>query len=270
MHRLAWVAAAVVLAHAALGTGPAAAQEAERDAEARGLFLAGQAAFDSGRFEDALRYFQQSYALSPRPGLLFNIGQAADRARVDDIALDAFRRYLASEAAIAEEDRRSLELRVRALEAAAARSARAEAAEPDEPAAPVPDGALAEPPADAAAATVALPPPAAETLAAETPARGDDGAALGLLVAGGVVIAGGAVLAGVGAPDTGALASPRDGETYPQAQSRQDTGTALVASGLAGLGLGAVLAAIGGALLAESPEAAAHVRLSPSGLEVTF
>ncbi len=69
--------------------------EAPGDEEARALFRAGRAAFDEGRYEAALERFEQSYALSERPALLYNIGQAADRLRHDDRAVDAFERYLA-------------------------------------------------------------------------------------------------------------------------------------------------------------------------------
>lgn len=51
------------------------------DQEARGLFEAGRAAFSDGRFDDALRYFRESFELSGRVELLYNIGTAADRLR---------------------------------------------------------------------------------------------------------------------------------------------------------------------------------------------
>ena len=75
------------------------AQEAEpsaetNEAEARGLFEAGRSAYSAGRYEAALDYFQRAYALSERPAFLFNMGSAAERLRLDDEALDAYRRYL--------------------------------------------------------------------------------------------------------------------------------------------------------------------------------
>jgi tetratricopeptide (TPR) repeat protein len=87
-----WGAVAPVEAQA-----PVAAPNAEApgDEEARALFRAGRAAFDEGRYEAALERFEQSYALSERPALLYNIGQAADRLRHDARAVDAFERYLA-------------------------------------------------------------------------------------------------------------------------------------------------------------------------------
>jgi tetratricopeptide (TPR) repeat protein len=89
---VAMAAVAVLLA----GTSAAAQGEPPtgRDAQARGLFEAAKAAFAEGRFGDALRYFQEAHELSGRPELLFNIGNAAERARRDDIALSAYRRFL--------------------------------------------------------------------------------------------------------------------------------------------------------------------------------
>jgi tetratricopeptide (TPR) repeat protein len=85
---LLWLGALV-----AWGPAPAAA-DSDTDEEARALYQAGRIAFDQGRFDSALDYFQRSYELSGRPALLFNIGTAADRLRKDKIALEAFERYL--------------------------------------------------------------------------------------------------------------------------------------------------------------------------------
>jgi len=92
-----WYAAVLV---ALLVLGPAAGRAQEypfEDGEARNLFLAGQAAFNNGSYERALDYFEQAYALSQRPGLLYNIAISADRLRRDPRALEAFREYLALE-----------------------------------------------------------------------------------------------------------------------------------------------------------------------------
>src|SRR5687767_4742904 len=73
---------------------PAADAQEERDQAARRNFKVGQAAYQAGQYEDALRYFERAYELSPRPQLLYNIGQSADRLRLDQRALDAFQGYL--------------------------------------------------------------------------------------------------------------------------------------------------------------------------------
>ena len=64
-----------------------------RDAEGRGLFEAGRAAFADGRYEDALDYYDRAYELTHRPELLYNIGSAYDRLRRDREALAAFEEY---------------------------------------------------------------------------------------------------------------------------------------------------------------------------------
>lgn len=70
---------------------------AGKDAEAKGLFEAGVAAFAEGRYEDALGYFKRSYQLSQRSKLLYNIGQVSDRLRRDQQAVEAFEEYLKQE-----------------------------------------------------------------------------------------------------------------------------------------------------------------------------
>ncbi|MEM9189319.1 MAG: hypothetical protein AAGF12_09090 [Myxococcota bacterium] len=63
--------------------------------EAQGFFLAGRAAYDEGRYEDALQRFEAAHELSGRSELLYNIGLAADRARHDRRAVDAYEAFLA-------------------------------------------------------------------------------------------------------------------------------------------------------------------------------
>ncbi len=94
--------------------GEADADNDSLDAEARGIFLAGKAAYGDARYEDALRHFRHAYELSKRPVLLFNIGQAADKLRRDREALDAFKAYL--EQVPGGEGQREAESRVRVLE----------------------------------------------------------------------------------------------------------------------------------------------------------
>lgn len=97
MNRALVLLTACIALGAATGANGAAAQDAGdgMDAEARGLYSAGEVAFAQGRFENAMTYFQQAYDLSHRPELLYNVGMAADRLRHDDEALAAFERYLA-------------------------------------------------------------------------------------------------------------------------------------------------------------------------------
>lgn len=75
---------------------PAASAASEDDARARGLFEQGAAAYASGHYEAALGFFEESYALSGRATLLFNIGTSADRLRQNDKALENYEAYLAA------------------------------------------------------------------------------------------------------------------------------------------------------------------------------
>lgn len=62
--------------------------------EARSLYDAGAVAFSDGRFETALSRWEESYELSERPELLFNIGTAHDRLGHDSEAVQYYRRFL--------------------------------------------------------------------------------------------------------------------------------------------------------------------------------
>lgn len=81
--------------------------------EARALFGAGVAAFDAGRFQDALWSFERAFERSGRPELLYNVGQCHDRMRQDEQAIAAFERYL--ELVPAASNRTQVEGRMRAL-----------------------------------------------------------------------------------------------------------------------------------------------------------
>ena len=87
--------AAALVAVAVVPTA-ASAQDGSLDEEqARIAFEVGRAAMSDGRFEDALASFRLSYELSGHPELLYNVGLAADRLRLDDEALTSFSTYLA-------------------------------------------------------------------------------------------------------------------------------------------------------------------------------
>ena len=105
---------------------------AQRDEQGRQLFLSGQQAFEEGRFFDALDYFQTSYQLTQRPQLLFNIGQTADRLRLDELAIESFQGYLGALPDAANRD--AVHERLRILREAVERAAAESAAEDREPA----------------------------------------------------------------------------------------------------------------------------------------
>lgn len=108
---------ALVLVHSTVAAqskrGATSAASAD-DEVARGLFQAGKAAYQAGKYSDALSFFEQAYARSGRPELLFNIGQAADRLRQDEKALEVFRAYLTQVPAAA--NRAEVEARIAQLE----------------------------------------------------------------------------------------------------------------------------------------------------------
>ncbi len=103
---------------------PAEADQATSEEEARSLFRAGQLAFDDGRFDDALTFFERAHTRSGRAELLYNVGLAADRLRRDERALDAFVGYL--EATPDTPHRRQVEGRIAGLRAAIAEHSAAE------------------------------------------------------------------------------------------------------------------------------------------------
>ncbi|MBW2461781.1 MAG: hypothetical protein JRH11_09045 [Deltaproteobacteria bacterium] len=99
----------------------AAVAAGEADSEARAIYVAGRVAFDEGRYQEALARFQEAHERSQRPELLYNIGMAADRLRLDDVALAAFEEYLAE--VTDAQNRVPVENRIRALREAAVQPA---------------------------------------------------------------------------------------------------------------------------------------------------
>lgn len=166
-------------------TPGAAPADVDRTEEAKGLFNAGRAAFDAGRYADALDYFQRAYGISGRAGLLYNIGLAFDRLREDERALDAYDQYLAH--APDASNRAEVETRAAAIRAALARRQPAEAAAPT--------------PAQTAAAAPAPAPVVSVAATADPEPRADRDESSGLLsqwwfwAAAGVVVAGGVTAA---------------------------------------------------------------------------
>jgi tetratricopeptide (TPR) repeat protein len=107
------MAAGAARAPSALAQTNASARATEQDSRARDLFEKGRVAYQEARYEVALDLFTQAHALSKRPQLLNNIGQAADRLRMDADALDAYQRYLAEVPDA--ENRAAVENRIAAL-----------------------------------------------------------------------------------------------------------------------------------------------------------
>jgi hypothetical protein len=174
---LAW-ALSLVFALAAAPPPLLAQRSPEADARARELYLRGDRYYNEGRYQQAVDSFQESYRLSGRPLLLFNLANAYERLGRYEEALDSLRRY-APHAELAEESQ------IRARLAELERRAEATAAGDRPP----PEGAEGEPEGSEAPA---LTPPAPSTD--------------GTLLAAGLAIGGLGVVLGVGGAIMGALA----------------------------------------------------------------
>lgn len=120
---VATIALALVVASGLALTPSARAQSITpaQQEEARGLFEAGAATFSEGRYEEALGYFERSYAITGAPELLYNIGHTAERIRHDERAVEAFEQYL--EARPDSDERASIEARIANLRQAIAERA---------------------------------------------------------------------------------------------------------------------------------------------------
>jgi tetratricopeptide (TPR) repeat protein len=125
-------------------TATVAAQETP-DEQARAHFKRGRAAYDEGRYDTALRDFEEALRLSQRPALLYNIGRCHEQLGHAAAAIDAYERYLV--AAPDATDRLEAKERIDRL--------RARAAEPTRPPAPV----LAPPAPTVAPVSVVAPAP---------------------------------------------------------------------------------------------------------------
>ena len=146
------------------GNASNAVRDSGGDERAHKLFEAGRAAYDVGSYREALNYFQQAYDLSGRPRLLYNIGQCADRLRMDDAALEAFQRYLRENPDA--DNRLQIQERIRVLEEVAKAKQESERAAARE----APPEALAPAAVAAAAPQSAEPKSAAPVQSDETPA----------------------------------------------------------------------------------------------------
>jgi hypothetical protein len=189
---------------AALTGGPARADET-RDAEARRLYGDGRDAFEKQDYQHAYDSFRQSYLLSQRPELLFNMSSALKELGRPHDAAEDLRAYLrvvpnAPDRPAIEERILTLEESQRILDREHARTAPPPAA--PETAAPAP--ATTTPPASAAtsapAATVepsAATNPNAATATTEKPHR-KRALVIGLVVGGAVVAIGLGVGLGIG------------------------------------------------------------------------
>jgi len=83
--------------------------------KAKKAFIAGKKLHEGGKLEEAIEKYKESYKLSKKPALLYNIGLAMEEAAMDDLALIYFRKFL-KEAPADAEQRPAVTERVKAIE----------------------------------------------------------------------------------------------------------------------------------------------------------
>ncbi len=225
-----------------LGASPAAAQ-GDEDSEARGLFLAGEAAFQGGRFEEALEHFERAYELSERPELLYNIGTTAERLRIDARAIEAYERFLEQlpESSL----RANVEGRLRLL--------REQEQQRDQTREEVRD-------------TTPVPPP--EPVEEESSSKG---LAWGLAAGGFAMLAGGALSFGLAASSRNAATDVDEGTPWTDVSDDAARADRRTGFGIGLLAVGAVLATVGLVLVASSGDGDDEValRIGPANLSLT-
>jgi len=194
--------------------------QGNEDSEARGLFLAGEAAFEGGRFEEALEHFERAYELSGRPELLYNIGTTAERLRIDVRAIEAYESYLEE---IPESSlRANVEGRLRVLREQVERRRREARQER------VPQPREPEP---------VQPPPPAE--------GGSSGLGWGLAAAGFGLLAGGALSLGLAAASRSAATDVDEGTPWLEVADDAERADRRAGIGIGLLAVGAVLGTVG-------------------------
>jgi tetratricopeptide (TPR) repeat protein len=81
---------------------PAPPEATDPRDEAKVRYLAGRKHYDLGEFDAAIVEFEAAHALYPDKSFLFNIGQAHRQAGHAPQAIDAYRRFLASDGVTAD------------------------------------------------------------------------------------------------------------------------------------------------------------------------
>jgi tetratricopeptide (TPR) repeat protein len=155
---VAWAAISALAAGRARAETPDSLTTSEqRTAVAREHFDRGNSYFEGGKYDNAIKEFEQSYAIKPVPLLLFDIGNVARVSGKNEMAIEYFRRYLRTAPAGARE---RLEAR-RFLAEMTKPGYKAPAAEAPPPAETPPPPATPPPAPPAAVATPAPATPAA-------------------------------------------------------------------------------------------------------------
>lgn len=265
-----------------LGSRAHAQQAGGRDAEARMLFQAGQVAFEEGRFENALEYFRRSYDLSGRAELLYNIGTAADRLRMDRDALEAFRRYVAERPDAP--NRAEVEARIGVLERAVAAASAGSSGGGAAASGGQSTGAATATSGDAAGAggATATSPDTGVAASAGGESRssggggGDAGSGIAAWVvmgAGLAVAVAGAVLVGLAAADVSSIENAPAGSAWADYAGAYDRTEPMSIAGsvLLGVGVATAIAGVAWGIAGSgggSGEARASISVGPGGVGV--
>ncbi len=146
-----------VLSIASLGSGqamaaaPAAAGDTQAPDQAAVYEQEAIAAFEAGRYEDAVSNFKQAYELDQNPNILFNIGRVYEEAGDLEAAVDFYKQFI-SKPGVSLDNRKFALERIDVLEQIVAKTKPVED-EPEQPVEPPPpaveDPAPAQPEIDA-------------------------------------------------------------------------------------------------------------------------
>lgn len=206
------------------------------DEQARAHFNVGKTLYDAGRFREAAEEWEKAYELSKKDALLYNIYVAHRDASEAPKAIDALRRYLATDAPTPE-DRINLEARLRAMQEAQ----RQQAPAPAEPA-----------PVEAAPAATAAEGGGTQAKDASKPSL----VPYVLIGVGGALVVGGVVTGIIANGKVSDIEDHCPGDRclpgYDLASARDDARVVvtltdvLLASGIVAGGVGAVLLIVGG------------------------
>lgn len=205
------------------------------DEQARVLYLRGDRLYSEGRYEEATTAFQESYELSGRPGLLFNIANAHERLGQLEEALQALQRFAPD---APEHQHATVNARIATIEERlreqdeARRAAETEAVESNTP-------------------TVAL--PAAVVPAEPTSSSAAKPVGIALLALGGVAVGGGLVAALLARSSRGNLDDACLGSLCPasaaddfDAENRRALAADILLFGGGALVLGGIIALVAG------------------------
>jgi hypothetical protein len=271
--RLVVVCVVLVVSSVPWGAVALAQSDASSDADARRFFEEGRVAYEAGNFEAAVRGFRRAYLLSPRPALLYNIGQAELRAGHDALALEALEGFLRQ--APPEDGRRGeVDERVRVLRSMGVRpasEAEAEAAQ-QEAGGTVVATTTTEPAADPTTSSSSSTSSSSTTSGSGASDQGPGVTPWIIAGAGGAVLVVGAVLMGVAAGDASRVTGAMPGSSWVElesvganAQTMWGVGIALVGVGLAAAGAGLVWGLLPSGAQSDS---SARLRLTPGSIFV--